>query len=202
MKILRHLQSVLIVLLLFTLVYVFTLYRESQATLASMIPALERMRNTLAESRDDLKEMKLAYEESQRELEAVRKELEEERSFTASLLSESGWNVASGQVTAYCPFDNVDGQQAQGDPRVTSTGAKTGRGVVAVDPKRIPYGSEIIIRYSDGTIETGVANDTGGALRSADGLVIDVFRETYQQASRHGRREATIFWKPPEGEER
>lgn len=68
-------------------------------------------------------------------------------------------------------------------------------GKFAVDPKRIPYGSEIIITYADGSTEKGVAADTGGALRNASGIAIDVFRPTFGDAMQFGRRQATIQWR-------
>ena len=101
------------------------------------------------------------------------------------------YSVDTFQVTAYSPYDNVSGMCNDGNPNVTATGTKPRPGTIAVDPKVIPYGSKIIIIYKDGTVEYGIAEDCGGLIK---GNVIDVFRQTYKEAVKHGRREATVIW--------
>ena len=101
------------------------------------------------------------------------------------------YSVDTFQVTAYSPYDNVSGMENDGNPNKTATGTKPRPGTIAVDPKVIPYGSKIIIVYEDGTVEHGVAEDCGGLIK---GNVIDVFRQTYKEAVKHGRREATVIW--------
>ena len=79
---------------------------------------------------------------------------------------------------------------------VCSTGARLQAGHCAVDPRRVPYGSKVIL--SDGTL---VAVDTGSAVRSRraarlsgrtaaerNAIVIDRFFETKQQALAWARR--------------
>ena len=101
------------------------------------------------------------------------------------------YSVDTFQVTAYSPYDNVSGMCNDGNPNVTATGTKPRPGTIAVDPNVIPYGSKIIIIYEDGTVEYGIAEDCGGLIK---GNVIDVFRQTYKEAVKHGRREATVIW--------
>lgn len=101
------------------------------------------------------------------------------------------YSVDTFQVTAYSPYDNVSGMENDGNPNKTATGTKPRPGTIAVDPKVIPYGSKIIIIYEDGTVEYGVAEDCGGLIK---GNIIDVFRQTYKEAVKHGRREATVIW--------
>ena len=101
------------------------------------------------------------------------------------------YSVDTFQVTAYSPYDNVSGMENDGNPNKTATGTKPRPGTIAVDPKVIPYGSKIIIIYEDETVERGVAEDCGGLIK---GNIIDVFRQTYKEAVKHGRREATIIW--------
>lgn len=101
------------------------------------------------------------------------------------------YSVDTFQVTAYSPYDNVNGMNNDGDPNTTATGTKPRPGTIAVDPKVIPYGSKIIIIYEDGTVEHGIAEDCGGLIK---GNIIDVFRQTYKEAIEHGRREATVIW--------
>ena len=101
------------------------------------------------------------------------------------------YSVDTFQVTAYSPYDNVSGMENDGNPNKTATGTKPRPGTIAVDPKVIPYGSKIIIVYEDGTMEYGNAEDCGGLIK---GNIIDVFRHTYKEAVKHGRREATVIW--------
>jgi 3D (Asp-Asp-Asp) domain-containing protein len=101
------------------------------------------------------------------------------------------YSVDTFQVTAYSPYDNVSGMENDGNPNRTATGTKPRPGTIAVDPNIIPYGSKIIIVYEDGTVERGIAEDCGGLIK---GNIIDVFRHTYKEAVKHGRREATVIW--------
>lgn len=79
---------------------------------------------------------------------------------------------------------------------ICSTGARLQAGHCAVDPRRIPYGSKVVL--PDGTL---LAVDTGSAVRSRkaarlsgrnaterNALVIDRFFETKQQALNWARR--------------
>lgn len=74
-----------------------------------------------------------------------------------------------------------------GDPGygITSTGAKAQRGVVAVDPKVIPYGTQMYIPGYG----YGVALDTGSAIK---GNRIDLFFDTVEEANNWGRKWVTI----------
>ena len=79
-------------------------------------------------------------------------------------------------ITAYCPCNKC----TDGDG-ITSTGVvpKQGR-TIAVDPKNIPYGTEIII---DG--HTYIAEDCGGAIK---GNRIDLFFDSHSEALDFGRQ--------------
>jgi 3D (Asp-Asp-Asp) domain-containing protein len=81
---------------------------------------------------------------------------------------------------------------------VTSTGARLRRGVVAVDPKIIPYGSTVKL---DGVPGTFIAADTGGAVinrtaarRTArnseerNAIVVDIFFPTEREARAFDQR--------------
>ena len=80
-------------------------------------------------------------------------------------------------ITAYCPCNKC----TDGDG-ITSTGTvpKQGR-TIAVDPKNIPYGTEIII---DG--QTYIAEDCGGAIKGENR--IDLFFSSHEQALSFGRQ--------------
>lgn len=107
------------------------------------------------------------------------------------------WKVSEAVVTAYSPLDDRNGINSQGDPTKTASGMKVGPGRFAVDPKRIPYGSEILILYKDGAVEHGIAADTGGAMRKADHIVIDVFRHSFDQAMDFGTKDSIVLWRAP-----
>lgn len=89
-------------------------------------------------------------------------------------------------LTAYCPCQKCCGQFSNG---ITSTGV-TARELhtIAVDPKVIPYGTEVLI---DGVIYT--AEDCGGAIK---GNRIDVYHDSHEQALKFGRQKKEVFiWK-------
>lgn len=66
-------------------------------------------------------------------------------------------------MTTYTP-------QCEGCNAWTSIGLKAGYGIIAVDPKKIPYWTKVCIpRYG-----IAIAGDTGGAMRSYPGLLIDL----------------------------
>lgn len=83
-----------------------------------------------------------------------------------------------GSVTAYT---------AKSGAR-TSTGRKAAYGVVAVNPKIIPYGTKLYIPGYG----TAVAGDTGGALMKGTALV-DVFYPTYKQCNQWGRQNVDVY---------
>jgi 3D (Asp-Asp-Asp) domain-containing protein len=68
----------------------------------------------------------------------------------------------------------------------TAVGAKTRRGIIAVDPRVIPMGTRL---YIEG-YGYGVAADTGGAIK---GRKIDVFFESRREALKWGRRTVNVY---------
>ena len=86
------------------------------------------------------------------------------------------------RVTAYAPFDNKSGICNDGDPTNTSTGRSPGREYAAADPQKLPYGTKLEIP-GYGTVEI---QDTGGALRSYEGIAIDVYFDSYEEAMEWG----------------
>ena len=76
----------------------------------------------------------------------------------------------------------------------TSTGRLAQYGVVAVNPKIIPYGTRMYIASSDGRYVYGycVAGDTGSALRNGSALV-DLYYNTYNQCRNFGRRNVKVY---------
>lgn len=78
-------------------------------------------------------------------------------------------------VTAYCPC--YECSEGWGNSTATGAIAKQGR-TIAVDPKIIPYGTEVVI---DG--HTYVAEDCGGAIK---GNKIDIYFETHEETIKWG----------------
>lgn len=131
----------------------------------------------------------------EQELAQTQTEKENLEKVLTDVMADGTWNMLEGIATAYSPFDNVSGIEADADPEFTSTGVHPGPGIIAVDPAKIPYGSEIVVIYPDGTKYYGTANDTGGALRDNPTPHVDIFRYTYAEALEHGVQDVTILWR-------
>lgn len=86
----------------------------------------------------------------------------------------------TGDATAYC-----DGGYA-------ADGTKTGPGCIAVDPKRIPYGTRLHVTWNGGSYD-GVAHDTGGACQSG-AIVVDLWFHTERECNNFGRRKVTVYY--------
>lgn len=65
---------------------------------------------------------------------------------------------------------------------------------LAVDPNMIPYGTEVIIKGSNGYDGVYVAEDKGGAIKEDGKSQIDVYFNTHKEALNFGRRMITIYW--------
>ena len=80
-------------------------------------------------------------------------------------------------ITAYCPCEKCCGKTNG----ITASGTKAKQGrTVAVDPRYIPYGTEIII---DG--QTYIAEDCGGAIK---GDRIDIYFDSHREAVSFGKQ--------------
>lgn len=91
--------------------------------------------------------------------------------------------VMTGTCTAYC----IPGG-------TTSVGLTAVRGVIAVDPDIIPYGTRMYVTSPDGSIiyGYGVAGDTGGACLAGD-IIADLCYDTIDECSIIGRREMVLY---------
>lgn len=76
----------------------------------------------------------------------------------------------------------------------TSTGKVARVGLVAVNPKIIPYGTKLYIVSADGKYTYGyaVAADTGSALRNGSALV-DLYYNTEKECIQFGRRQVKVY---------
>lgn len=92
--------------------------------------------------------------------------------------------VLSGTGTAYTARKGAK----------TSTGKSVKVGLVAVDPRVIPYGTKLYIVSADGKYNYGyaVAADTGGALRSGR-VLVDLFYNTERECVNFGRRQVKVY---------
>lgn len=90
-------------------------------------------------------------------------------------------------LTAYC-YENYPHICNNGDATSTATGTKPTEGrTIAVDPRVIPYGTEVVIND-----HTYIAEDTGGAIK---GNRIDICFASHDEALRFGKRTAEVFIK-------
>lgn len=88
------------------------------------------------------------------------------------------------KVTAYCPCYECSEEYG----RQTSTGATATEGrTIAVDPRVIPYGSEVMI---DG--HTYKAEDCGGLIK---GNKIDIFFESHKDVDAYGKQKHDVYMK-------
>ena len=93
-------------------------------------------------------------------------------------------DIVEVKATAY----TTEGQSN----KITKSGAIARYGIIAVDPKVIPLGTEMFVVASDGSWVYGyaVAGDTGGFIK---GNRIDLFYDTKDECITFGRRDATVY---------
>lgn len=93
-------------------------------------------------------------------------------------------SLGTFKLTAYCACSRCCGK-CDG---ITATGTKATAGrTIAVDPSKIPYGTEVII-YG----HTYIAEDCGGAI---NGNKIDIFFNSHAEALKFGIQYAEVFVK-------
>jgi 3D (Asp-Asp-Asp) domain-containing protein len=89
-------------------------------------------------------------------------------------------------ATAYAPGPHDNAQWGN----KTHMGTQIRPGVIAVDPRVIPLGSRVMIKYPDGSKEYAVAEDTGGAIK---GHRIDIAKWTVKEAYRFGIKPVKVY---------
>lgn len=96
-----------------------------------------------------------------------------------------GSKMVSGSATAYTASRGAR----------TSTGTIPTQGVtVAVNPRIIPYGKKLSIKTTDGKlIWKGIAQDTGGALKSGS-AVVDIFMNSKADCLKFGRKRVNVYF--------
>lgn len=92
-------------------------------------------------------------------------------------------SLGTFKLTAYCPCSICTGKYAKG---ITSTGTRaTANRTIAVDPKVIPYGSNVEINGNN-----YIAEDSGSAIKK---YKIDIYFNTHSEALRFGIKYAEVF---------
>lgn len=102
-------------------------------------------------------------------------------------LDEAGMPVNYKKVfTGTCTAYTTDGGRLS---NCTASGMKPQVGVVAVNPKLIPYGTELYITSADGSYVYGyaIAGDTGGGVMKGT-LIADLYMDTYEECIQFGKR--------------
>ena len=93
------------------------------------------------------------------------------------------WDVREAEITGYAPLDAraIPGMCYSGDPRVTSSGAKTTLGITAAAPVDVPFGTRV---YIPSRGEMRVVQDRGGRVGyTEDGVMqLDLCVETREEA--------------------
>ncbi len=101
---------------------------------------------------------------------------------------------ANGLPTTYRQVINAQATAYSLPGRKTSTGVPAQNGYVAVDPKEIPYGTEMYIVSADGRYVYGyaIAADTGSYIDSVD-WTVDLHMNTEAECIQWGRRDVIIY---------
>ena len=101
-----------------------------------------------------------------------------------AVIDDLGANTRYGvfEITHYCKCTRCCGK----NDGITATGTQATAGrTIAVDPKVIPLGTEVII---DG--QSYIAEDTGGAIK---GNKIDIYVDSHSEAIQRGRITREVF---------
>lgn len=90
------------------------------------------------------------------------------------------------EATAYTHTD-------EGCDEYTANGNRVKVGVVAVDPRIVPYGTRMFIVSEDGTYIYGLATaeDCGGGIKNKR---LDLYMETTAECFEFGRRDVTVYF--------
>lgn len=109
--------------------------------------------------------------------------------------SDNTFVDSSGRTVSYTKVLRGKGTAYNEAPgSLTATGREVAVGLVAVDPKVIPYNSKLYIVSADGKYVYGycVAADTGGALRSGS-VLVDLFYNSEAECNDFGRRDVIVY---------
>ena len=139
---------------------------DVMSTNSQLSDKIESMEQNILELQEQLQNTSGQVESLQQKNTQLEKELQAKRQ------SKSNWMTFTA---TYYDADFASTGKSPGHPAygVTATGEKVQDGVtVAVDPKVIPLGSWVEVKYPDGRVEKRKATDTGGAIK---GKKIDIY---------------------------
>lgn len=97
------------------------------------------------------------------------------------------------EATAYCPCYSCCGKYPGNKwYNITATGTVGKVGVIAVDPRVIPLGTQVYIEGLGGAKNYGFgsAEDTGGAIK---GQIIDLYFNTHKETVNWGRQQVKVY---------
>lgn len=97
------------------------------------------------------------------------------------------------EATAYCPCYKCCGKYPGNKwYNITATGTVGKVGVIAVDPRVIPLGTQVYIEGLGGAQNYGFgsAEDTGGAIK---GQIIDLYFNTHKETVNWGRQQVKVY---------
>lgn len=175
----RKRESVVWLICFFLIITAFVMARAISTEWRAEVEFLKQKNNLLLEDIELLEHEKELLENillrDKQKINELLEEIEELR-------------IIRARVTAYSPTDNQSGICADDDPTVTATGTIPREGVIAVDPRKIPYGTKLEIPGYG----TGVAEDTGGGIRSYEGVAIDLFMPSHEMAMAWGIKELDV----------
>ena len=115
----------------------------------------------------------------------------------APLIGEDVIVLPSGEVLTYYKKDSFKAtaytMYDAGCNNTTATMTPVKWGVVAVDPRVIPYGTRMFIVNENGSFVYGLATaeDCGGAIK---GKRLDLYMPSLSQAYKYGRKDVTVYF--------
>lgn len=117
-----------------------------------------------------------------------------------SALLDKAVEIGKTKITHYCICKKCCGKDPDHPAYgITASGKKaTPYVTVAVDPKLIPLGSDVLVDYGDGVIQAYLAQDTGSGV---NGSHIDLCVEDHQTAINLGVKTAKVWFIAPENKE-
>ncbi len=126
-------------------------------------------------------------------------EPDEDEKIQAALI-EKAVEVGETKITHYCICKKCCGKDPDHPAYgITASGEKAKPYLtVAVDPKLIPLGSDVLVDYGDGVIQAYLAQDTGSGV---NGSHIDLCAEDHQTAINLGVKTAKVWFIAPEDKE-
>ena len=114
--------------------------------------------------------------------------------YITNIDDEAGtFTTSKGDTYSFSKVDTLNATAYTARPgAICSTGRVARVGVVAVDPKYIPYGTEMFIMSEDGSFVYGlaIAGDCGGAIDNND---VDLYMNSRNNCIQFGRRNLTAF---------